>query len=153
MNNTDQELEEKLLNDKTFQHILKLAPKSQRDLMTFEIAKYFTDFIPLEEHNRKVSEAKAEVGNHILHDIMPSSNEVDDYSTDEMIDVFNEIQTYVWMLDAHFENIDRIYNDRFIRLLKGLRDKKAYHRCRDGWFEYIPLDDIDTAISNLEGSK
>lgn len=35
------ELEQKLLNDKSFQHILKFAPASQRELMTFELAKYF----------------------------------------------------------------------------------------------------------------
>ncbi len=51
-------LEEKLLQDKSFQHILKFAPQSQRELMTFEIAKYFSNFIPLEEHNRKMVEAE-----------------------------------------------------------------------------------------------
>lgn len=39
--NSREELEQKLLADKSFQHILKLAPESQRELMTFELAKYF----------------------------------------------------------------------------------------------------------------
>lgn len=38
---TTRELEDKLLSDKSFQHILKFAPASQRELMTFELAKYF----------------------------------------------------------------------------------------------------------------
>jgi len=35
-----EELEQKLLNDPTFQHILKFAPESQRELMTYELARY-----------------------------------------------------------------------------------------------------------------
>ncbi len=37
--------EEKLLQDKAFQHILKFAPESQRELMTFELARYFAVLI------------------------------------------------------------------------------------------------------------
>lgn len=39
------ELEKQLLNDAKFQHILKFAPASQRELMTFELARYFTALI------------------------------------------------------------------------------------------------------------
>ena len=39
------ELEEALLRDKSFQHILKFAPQSQRELMTFEIARYFDAYV------------------------------------------------------------------------------------------------------------
>ena len=55
MPNTDIEelLEQKLLNDKSFQHVLKFAPESQRELMTFELAKYFNDII-----QQKVIEAR-----------------------------------------------------------------------------------------------
>lgn len=38
---TQEELGQKLLGDKAFQHILKFAPQSQRELMTFELARYF----------------------------------------------------------------------------------------------------------------
>lgn len=49
------DLEQQLLNDKSFQHILKFAPKSQRELMTFELARYF------EPHLKKATvEAKHE---------------------------------------------------------------------------------------------
>ena len=38
-------LEQKLLADKSFQHILKFAPQSQRELMTFELAEYIATAI------------------------------------------------------------------------------------------------------------
>ena len=50
--NTLDELEQKLLNDKSFQHILKFAPQSQRELMTFELAKYFQALFT--EHSKEV---------------------------------------------------------------------------------------------------
>ena len=42
-------LEQHLLNDKAFQHILKFAPESQRELMTFELARYINDLIRTEK--------------------------------------------------------------------------------------------------------
>lgn len=38
-------MEDELLKDKAFQHILKFAPQSQRELMTFELARYFDHHI------------------------------------------------------------------------------------------------------------
>ena len=43
------ELEQHLLNDKSFQHILKFAPESQRELMTFELARYINTLIRTEK--------------------------------------------------------------------------------------------------------
>ena len=43
------ELEQHLLNDKAFQHILKFAPQSQRELMTFELARYINALIRTEK--------------------------------------------------------------------------------------------------------
>ena len=42
-------LEQHLLNDKAFQHILKFAPESQRELMTFELARYIDAIIRTEK--------------------------------------------------------------------------------------------------------
>ena len=42
-------LEQHLLNDKAFQHILKFAPQSQRELMTFELARYINALIRTEK--------------------------------------------------------------------------------------------------------
>ena len=42
-------LEQHLLNDKAFQHILKFAPESQRELMTFELARYIDALIRTEK--------------------------------------------------------------------------------------------------------
>ena len=42
-------LEQHLLNDKAFQHILKFAPESQRELMTFELARYINALIRTEK--------------------------------------------------------------------------------------------------------
>lgn len=46
---SEDELEQHLLNDKAFQHILKFAPKSQRELMTFETARYINALIRTEK--------------------------------------------------------------------------------------------------------
>ena len=46
---SDEELEQYLLNDKAFQHILKFAPESQRELMTFELARYINALIRTEK--------------------------------------------------------------------------------------------------------
>ena len=43
------ELEQKLLDDKSFQHTLKLVPMSQRELMTFELARYINALIRTEK--------------------------------------------------------------------------------------------------------
>lgn len=43
--NREDDLEQKLQNDLSFQHILKLAPENHRKLMTFELAKYFKPII------------------------------------------------------------------------------------------------------------
>ena len=51
------ELEQTLLANKQFQHILKFAPQSQRELMTFELAKYFTHLIRQEVLKARKSEA------------------------------------------------------------------------------------------------
>lgn len=42
---TRDSLEQELLDDGKFQHILKFAPQSQRELMTFELANYFYKYI------------------------------------------------------------------------------------------------------------
>lgn len=55
------ELEQRLLKDGVFQHILKFAPQSQRELMTFELARYITDnYTPNSEVERQVREARIE---------------------------------------------------------------------------------------------
>ena len=46
---SEDELEQHLLNDKAFQHILKLAPENQRELMTFELARYINALIRTEK--------------------------------------------------------------------------------------------------------
>ncbi len=46
---SEDELEQHLLNDKAFQHILKFAPNSQRELMTFELARYINALIRTEK--------------------------------------------------------------------------------------------------------
>lgn len=52
MTNTQDELEQKLLKDPVFQHILKFAPESQRELMNFELAKYIAaNYVPKEKDN------------------------------------------------------------------------------------------------------
>ena len=43
--NNSEWLEQQLLADKSFQHIVKFAPASQRELMTFELARYFLTHI------------------------------------------------------------------------------------------------------------
>jgi len=48
-NQSSYELEQQLLNDSSFQHILKFAPTSQRELMTFELARYFYSLIRTEK--------------------------------------------------------------------------------------------------------
>lgn len=42
------DLEQRLLNDSSFQHILKFAPESQRELMTYELARYFQRLVKQE---------------------------------------------------------------------------------------------------------
>ena len=46
---SEDELEQHLLNDKAFQHTLKFAPESQRELMTFELARYTNALIRTEK--------------------------------------------------------------------------------------------------------
>ena len=46
---SEDKLEQHLLNDKAFQHILKFAPQSQRELMTFELARYINAIIRTEK--------------------------------------------------------------------------------------------------------
>lgn len=53
---TRDELEQELLADNKFQHILKFAPQSQRELMTFELANYFHRYTA-----EKVLEGKIEI--------------------------------------------------------------------------------------------
>ena len=48
--------EEKLLKDKAFQHILKFAPESQRELMTYELANYFENLIKEETIKARLDE-------------------------------------------------------------------------------------------------
>lgn len=48
---SEDELEQHLLNDRAFQHILKFAPNSQRELMTFELARYINALIRTEKLN------------------------------------------------------------------------------------------------------
>lgn len=40
-----EQLEDELRNNKSFQHILKFAPMSQRELMTYELAKFFQSYV------------------------------------------------------------------------------------------------------------
>ena len=54
------DIEQLLLVDKSFQHILKFAPESQRELMTFELAKYFTALIATQINQAKI-EAQKEI--------------------------------------------------------------------------------------------
>ena len=46
---SEAELEQYLLNDKAFQHILKSSPNSQRELMNFELARYINALIRTEK--------------------------------------------------------------------------------------------------------
>ena len=55
------ELENKLKDDPRFQHILKTAPQSQRELMTFELAQYFEAYT-----NSKIVEALESVRNELV---------------------------------------------------------------------------------------
>lgn len=58
------ELEQRLLKDGVFQHILKFAPQSQRELMTFELARYITaNYTPNSEVMRLRLEHSAKLAN------------------------------------------------------------------------------------------
>lgn len=57
------DLENKLLKDPVFQHILKFAPQSQRELMTFELARYFS----------ALSDADDSVLHHTIESALPSN--------------------------------------------------------------------------------
>ena len=46
---SEDRIEQHLLNDKAFQHMLKFAPESQRELMTFELARYINAIIRTEK--------------------------------------------------------------------------------------------------------
>ena len=56
----EDELGQHLLNDKAFQYILKFAPESQRELMTFELARYINALIRTEKLNL-LAEAREQV--------------------------------------------------------------------------------------------
>ena len=53
---SEDELEQHLLNDKAFQHILKFAPESQCELMTFELARYINALIEQREREARIDE-------------------------------------------------------------------------------------------------
>jgi len=55
------DIEQLLLVDKSFQHILKFAPESQRELMTFELAKYFTALIATQIQEARIDELELAV--------------------------------------------------------------------------------------------
>lgn len=55
-------LEDRLKADGSFQHILKFAPQSQRELMTFELANYFIKLF-----ERVIEEAKPDYAIHPTH--------------------------------------------------------------------------------------
>ena len=66
-------LEEKLLKDKAFQHILKLAPESQRELMTFELARYINALIRTEKLKLLAEVRERVVGEDLPPDVATDS--------------------------------------------------------------------------------
>ena len=71
---SEDELEQHLLNDKAFQHILKFAPQSQRELMTFELARYINALIRTEKL-KLLAEVRERVVGEDQPDIGDSSHE------------------------------------------------------------------------------
>ena len=70
MTNTQnsEDLEQQLSADKRFQHILKFAPESQRELMTFELAVYIQELIVkarVDELNMYMNHYKDDYDNYI----------------------------------------------------------------------------------------
>ena len=71
---SEDELEQYLLNDKAFQHILKFAPSSQRELMTFELARYINALIRTQKRLYAESEKLKEL-NRVYFEAMANSRE------------------------------------------------------------------------------
>ena len=76
---SEYELEQHLLNDKAFQHILKFAPESQRELMTFELARYIEALIRTEK-----LKLLAEVRERVIGEV-PSKMNTDNWKYDRRV--------------------------------------------------------------------
>jgi len=66
-------IEQHLLNDKAFQHILKFAPESQRELMTFELARYIDSLIRTEKLKLLAEVRERVIGEDLPPDVATDS--------------------------------------------------------------------------------
>lgn len=106
--------EEKLLKDKAFQHILKFAPESQRELMTYELANYFDNLIKEETIKARLDEMptvehkpshSSDLRGMIVHFTSKMLDSPNDYGIYPTTNFYNDLEEAI--LDWHNKQVKR----------------------------------------------